>query len=207
MFAASEVITRAGYLLNDIENITYTVDELVLWAYDGAAAILRARPPAGTETEEVTLSAGALQQLSGNAIQMLDIVRVVGGRPIERTSRHQLDAWEPDWYEEEQTSDLIHYTYDERKPTQFYVYPPAAAGTVVEALVVRLPDPFTAQANIPLGPEYIDPLTSYVVHRAISKDSEYADTQLAVMFYQQFSQALGTQNESQQTISASRGEA
>lgn len=207
MFAVSEAITRTGYLLNDIENITYTVDEMVLWAYDGAAAILRERPPAGTETEQLTLTEGALQQPTGNVIQILDITRVVGGRPIERTSRRQLDSWEPDWYQEEPTSDLIHYTYDERKPTQFYVYPPAKAGTVVEGLVVRLPDPFTKDSDIPMGREYLDPLVSYMAHRAISKDTDYADSQLAILFYQQFSQALGTSNESQQAISANRGEA
>lgn len=207
MIAVSDAITRANYLLNDIDNVTYTKDELVLWAYDAAAAILRARPPAGTDTEQLTLVEGALQVPTGNVIQILDVIRVVGGRPIERTSRRQLDSWEPDWYQEEPTSDLIHFTYDERRPTQFYIYPPAKAGTVVEALVVRLPDPFDENTNIPLGSQYLDPLVSYMVHRAIAKDTDYADSQLAVMFYQQFSQALGTSNESQQAISANRGEA
>lgn len=207
MFAASDILTRASLLLNDIEYVTYTKDELLLWAYDGAAAILRVRPPAGTETEDVTLVEGPLQTLDENAILLSDVIRVKGGRPLERTQRRQLDTWEPDWYQAEPTSKLIHFTYDERKPTQFYVYPPAKADTVVEALVVRLPDPFEEDSDIPLSPEYINPLTSYVVHRAIAKDTEYADTQLAAMFYQQFSEALGTSNQSQQAVSANAGEA
>lgn len=207
MFAVSDVLTRAAYLLNDIENVAYTTDELVLWVHDGAAAILRARPPAGTVTENLTLTAGALQQPTGNVVQILDVIRVVGGRPIERTSRRQLDVWEPDWYQGDETADIIHFTYDEREPTQFYVYPPAAAGTQVEAMLIRLPDPFDAQAQVPLGTEYIDPLTSYVVHRAISKDTDYADNQLAMLFYQQFSEALGTSNETQAAISPQAGEA
>jgi len=207
MFAVSEVTKRANLLLNDIENVTYTIDELLYWAYDGTAAILRARPPAGTQTEEIALVEGALQTLSDSAILLSDVIRVIGGRPIERTSRRQLDSWEPDWYQTLPTSKIVHFTYDERKPTQFYVYPPAIAGTVVEALVVRMPEVFTIASSVPMGPEYIDPLTSYVVHRAISKDSEYADTQLAVMFYQQFSDALGTSNQSQQAVSAQAGEA
>jgi len=207
MFPVSDILTRSAYLLNDIEFVTYTKDEQVLWAYDGAAAILRARPPAGTNTEEVELVEGPIQQLTGSAILLSDVIRVKGGLPLERTQRRQLDTWEPDWYQAEPTEKLVHYTYDERKPTQFYVYPPAKAGTVVEALVVRLPEPFNVDSDIPLSPEYIDPLTSYVVHRAIAKDTEYADTQLAALFYQQFSDAIGTANQSQQVVSANAGDA
>ena len=107
--------------------------------------------------------------------------------------RHRLEESVPGWYEMKPSSTLRHYCYEDRNPQQFYVYPPATAGAKVEAVIAFAPPKIADEtAMLELGAEYIGPLVSYVVYRALLKDSEYANGQVAVAHFQAFSEALGT---------------
>ncbi|MNL56529.1 hypothetical protein D3C87_1800310 [compost metagenome] len=52
---------------------------------------------------------------------------------------------------------------------------------------------------------YIGPLVSYILYRAMSKDSEYANGQLAIAHFQAFSEALGTNNAVTQAVTQQAG--
>lgn len=194
MIAVADVLSRVGLILNDVEFIRWTKPELFGWINDGAGEIVIRRPPAGAKTAELTLVAGVSQSLPANSHLLMDIVRnLPTGRRITVAERHRLEESVPNWYGMPGAAAIRHYCYDDRNTQQFYVYPPAVEGSKVEAVIACVPPAIADEtATLDLGAEYIGPLVSYVVYRALLKDSEYANGQVAVAHFQAFSEALGT---------------
>lgn len=193
---AGDVLQRAGIILNDEDFVRWTKAELFAWLNDAACEVVIRRPAARAVTGEITLAAGALQQLPAGGIELLDVVRNVGGRPVRRTDRQLLDDSAPDWTVMRQASAIKHYTFDERTPTVFYVYPPAKADVKVEALYSEAPPAVAADDDLlQLDRAYMGPLVSYLLYRALAKDSEFANGALAAAHFQAFTEALGTNNE------------
>lgn len=194
MIAVADVLSRVGLILNDVEFVRWTKPELFGWINDGAGEIVIRRPPAGAKTVELSLVAGVKQSLPENSHLLMDIVRnLPNGRRITVAERHRLEESVPNWYGMSGSAVVRHYSYEDRNPQQFYVYPPALAATKVEAVIACVPPKIADEtAMLELGAEYIGPLVSYVVYRALLKDSEYANGQVAVAHFQAFSEALGT---------------
>lgn len=199
---AGDALQRASIVLNDEEFVRWTKDELFAWLNDAACEVVIRRPAARAVTREITLAAGALQRLPDGGLELLDVVRNVSGRPVRRTDRQLLDDAAPDWPIMRQASAIKHYTFDERTPTVFYVYPPAKAGVVVEALYSEAPPAVAADDDLlELDRAYMGPLVSYLLYRALAKDSEFANGTLAAAHFQAFNEALGANN--QMTAAAS----
>ena len=199
---AGDVLQRASIILNDEDFVRWTKDELFAWLNDAACEVVIRRPAARAVTVAITLVAGALQQLPTGGIELLDVVRNVGGRSVRRTDRQLLDDAAPDWPTMKQASAIKHYTFDERTPTVFYVYPPAKAGVTVEALYSEAPPAVAADDDLlELDRAYMGPLVSYLLYRALAKDSEFANGTLAAAHFQAFNEALGANN--QMTAAAS----
>ena len=195
MIRAGDVLQRAAIILNDEDFVRWTKDELFAWLNDAACEIVIRRPAAGAVTGEVALVAGSLQHLPDGAIELLDVVRNVGGKPVRRTDRQLLDDSMPSWQQMRPASAIKHYTFDERTPKVFYVYPPAQAGTKVEALYSAAPAAVAADDDmLQLDRAYIGPLVSYILYRALAKDAETSNGQLAAAHFQAFTEALGTNN-------------
>jgi len=193
---AGDVLQRASIILNDEDFVRWTKEELFAWLNDAACEVVIRRPAARAVTGEITLDAGALQRLPDGGLELLDVVRNVGGRPVRRTDRQLLDDSAPDWPIMRQASAIKHYTFDERTPTVFYVYPPAKAGVTVEALYSEAPPAVAADDDLlELDRAYMGPLVSYLLYRALAKDSEFANGTLAAAHFQAFTEALGTNNE------------
>ena len=194
MIAVADVLARVGLILNDVDFVRWTKAELFGWINDAAGEIVIRRPPAGAKTIEVTLISGVSQTLPAGSHLLMDVVRnLPTGRRITAAERHRLEESVPNWYGMAASSTLRHYCYEDRNPQQFYVYPPATAGAKVEAVIAFVPPKISDEtATLELGAEYIGPLVSYVVYRALLKDSEYANGQVAVAHFQAFSEALGT---------------
>ena len=199
---AGDILQRASIILNDEDFVRWTKDELFAWLNDAACEVVIRRPAARAVTVAITLVAGALQQLPTGGIELLDVVRNVGGRSVRRTDRQLLDDAAPDWPTMKQASAIKHYTFDERTPTVFYVYPPAKAGVTVEALYSEAPPAVAADDDLlELDRAYMGPLVSYLLYRALAKDSEFANGTLAAAHFQAFNEALGANN--QMTAAAS----
>ncbi|SEH89736.1 DUF6682 family protein [Paraburkholderia hospita] len=197
---AADLITRAGEILLDEEHLRWKVPELLNWINDAARETIVHRPASGSISAALVLGAGTLQALPANAVELLDVVRNLGadgttpGRSIRRVDRQLLDDQDPDWHSARAKNVIKHYTFDERAPSTFYVYPPAVAGTKVEAMYSRLPPDVAAEGDsLDMSPEYINALVSYIVFRAMSKDSEYANGQTAALHYQAFLGLVGDQ--------------
>lgn len=192
--AVADVISKLGYLLNDVENIRWTNDEVYGWINDAAAAIIDLRPMAGSVTENVTLGGGALQNF--DCVEIIDLVRNVGGQSISRTDRFLLDTIAPDWYQDDQAAAVIHYTFDERHRNQVYVYPPVINGTEVEATLIKLPATITAAGdNLDMNPDYINAVINYCMYRCYGKDDEVGNGALSGSYFGLFQQSLGVKNQ------------
>lgn len=197
----AEIDLRLGAILNDEDRIRWPLDERLAWINDAAAEIVLIRPPAGSKTEEVELVEGAYQTIPEEGLQVLDVIRNIKadgkpGRPISRTDRSLLDEQEPTWYEKRSGDVVKHYTYDDRSPKAFYVYPPVKEGVKVEVLYSAPPAVVSRiEDELQMDRTYIGPIVSYALYRALAKDSEYANGVVAAAHLQAFNAAMGARNE------------
>lgn len=203
---AGDVLQRAGIILNDEEFVRWTKEELFAWLNDAACEVVIRRPAARAVTTEIELVEGTLQRLPEGGLELLDVARNVGGRSVRRTDRQLLDDSAPDWHDMKPVGAIRHYTFDERTPTVFYVYPPAKAGVKVEALYSAAPPHVSADDDqLELSRAYMGPLVSYLLYRALAKDAETSNGNLAAAHFSAFSEALGTNNEVTAAVSPNVG--
>lgn len=196
--SVAEVLRRVSIVLNDEDYARWTQEELLLWLNDAASEVVVRRPAARSITRTIELVEGVLQRLPEGSIQLLDVVRNVPGRPISRASRRLLDDQAPDWYEmrPERTKAIKHYSLEEVTPVDFYVYPPAREGMKVEVKYSEAPPLVNSPSDtVELDRAYIGALVSYVLYRAMAKDSEYANGAVAITHFQAFNEALIVQNQ------------
>lgn len=201
----SDILGRAGIILNDEDYVRWTKDELIGWINDAAAEVVIRRPSAHAVTDLVALKAGVLQHIPEGGIQILDIPATDDGRPVRRVDRQLLDDQYPGW-RRAKAARTKHYTYDERTATTFYVYPPAVDGAQVEMLYSSPPPQVASDTDsVELDRAYMSPLVSFLLYRALAKDSEYANGTLAAAHYSAFNDALGAQNEVSAAVSPNVG--
>jgi hypothetical protein len=201
----TELFSRMDDLLLDFDRVRWTESERLRWANEAMGAILTRRPQAFSRREVVPLLAGASQSIPTGGAMLLDVVRNMGangttpGRAIRRTSRTILDDGDRDWYSRTPSDTIKNFTFDERLPQGFYVYPPAVAGTQVEMVYTRLPVVVTdsAAGSLDIGTEYMEAVVNYVCYRCNSKDSEYANGNMAAGFYQAFEASLGIKSQTE----------
>lgn len=129
------------------------------------------------------------------------------GTLIRRVSRTMQTAMSHDWEREPPERDVIEYMYDPRNPLEFYVYPPNDGFGVVRAVYAKLPTPvltLTALANdatawgdqvLPVDDVYAEAIAHFVLHRAFSKDAEWAaDPVKATQHLEQYRELLSTKS-------------
>lgn len=197
---AGDILERAAIILNDEDLVRWTSEELFTWLNDGACEVVIRRPAAHAVTAAITLDAGTFQKLPDGGLQLLDVIRNVkadgsAGRPVRRVDRRLLDDSTPTWQEMKQADIIKHFMFDEATPLTFYVYPPAKAGTKVDALHSVAPPAVAAvDDELALDRAYIGPLVSYVLYRAFSKDSEASNGNVAALHFQAFTESLDVRN-------------
>lgn len=207
---AANLIYRAGLLLQDEDHVRWTKKELIEWINEGVGALVRMKPAAGARRGVFALAPGTRQTLADADVQLIDVVCNLGaddvtpGRAVRMTDRHLLDSANPDWHHMTPSITVRHYTYDDRVPTVFYVYPPAAAGAKVELMRAVLPDDVANDGdNVGLSIEYTDTLLNYLMFRCLSKDSEYANAGMATGYYQAFTSSMGIAEAGEQATTPS----
>lgn len=178
----NDIATRLRLIINDQDAIRWTAEELVHWINDGCRFICLRRPDAASVNASMTLVAGTKQSVSGltpAGLRVLDCVRAVqSGRAIRYVEREVLDTQLPTWHAS--TAGVpTNWTYDNRDPKTFYVYPPAVASTTVEIVYSRNPVALSSVADLSsvvlsLDDIYIDPLLNYVLYRCYGKDADFA---------------------------------
>lgn len=201
----SELLTRAGDILQDQTSVRWAQAELLRYLNDGRRELAIHRPDIYSFSTLLVLVAGTKQTIPSDGNRFLDAVRNVTsggtiGRAVRITEREILDAQLPDWHTETASTAIKHFMFDERSPKLFYVYPPAAAAHQLEIVYSKSPVDIAsgdvASTSALTGEDiYSGTLLDYILYRAFSKDSEYAgNLQRAGVHYQMFAGSLGIGN-------------
>lgn len=189
----SEIIDRASKILRDKTNVRWPRAELLDWLNDGQREICLARPNAYVRNDTVQLTFGTKQELPENGIMFLKIARNMGiagnkpGRVPVFIDMEVIDAQNPNWHSDNPSPTVIHYTFDERDPKIYYVYPPqpnANQGQVDLVFAAHPPKITDAGLPIQLDDIYVNALVDYILYRGFSKDP--ANRQLKEDHYQAF---------------------
>ncbi len=141
------ILTKAKTLVQDVTGVRHPDTELIGWFNDGQIEVSTIRTDACSILAPVPLVQGTLQSIPSEGSALLKLTRNMGidgaapGRAIRKVPMDLLDGQVPDWHYKTAKTEIQHYVLDPRMPRQFYVYPPAVAGTQVEELYAAPPVP------------------------------------------------------------------
>ena len=196
----ASILGRANTLLNDKTWTRWTKQELLDYYNDATRAIVLVRPDAHTKNVAFSCAAGTKQVLPADALRLIEVLRNASGRVINFTERKALDDSYPDWHSTNTATRVEAYTYDDRDPKTFYLYPGPAANVSIDIVYSVAPqaklladvEDDTNPAIADLDDIYINPLIDFILYRAFSKDAEYsANSNRASGHYQAYLQQLG----------------
>ncbi len=201
---AQSIIQRCIGILQDSTSIRWPVNELVRYLNDGQREVVLNRPDCRPVNATKALAVGTRQTLPTDGAKLIEVIRNTSGnkRAVRLTNREILDAQVAGWHGLNPATEILHFVYDPRDPTVFYVYPPAASGASLEIVYASYPtnitEPadgaqFTAVSGDMSVPDIFgNAIQDYILYRAYTKDSEYAgNAARAQAHYAAFANALG----------------
>lgn len=207
----STVLKNAQTILLDRTGTRWPLQELLGWLNMGQLAIVNHRPDALSESKVFNCALGTHQVLPAEALRLIDVVRNEGTskRPVRKIDRNVLDDQHVDWHDDTNPAQAVdHFTYDDRNPKSFYLYPAPAVNVPIRVVYSVAPpaivinDFETDATTISIDDTYANPLMDFVLFRAYSKDSTYAgNAERAMMALQSFNSALGIKTQVDQAMS------
>lgn len=181
---ASAIIAKVRWQLQDMGSARWTDSELLAWISDGQRLIYEARPSLFAVTGNITLTAGTRQSAPAGAVAMVKVVRNMGadgatpGNAIRQVPQDLLDTNTPDWHSQTPSEVIQNCVLDPRTAKTFYVFPPAVAGTCVEAVYTIAPAELTDVSDVLAVDDVCAPaLPEFALFRAFSKDLETAGSE------------------------------
>jgi hypothetical protein len=199
----NDLISRVGVTLQDPTYVRWPQQELLNYVNDAQRQIVLFRPDANAVNENFSCAASAKQSLPGNALRLINITRNSNGRAITKIERTIMDVQLPNWYETPINAEGVrHYLYDASDPKTFYLYPRPTASHQIEIIYASSPVDITLanfttdNTTITLDDIYANAIMDYMMYRAYQKDSEFANANRAMMYFNSFAQALGVKNQS-----------
>lgn len=195
---ASVVLNKAATLLLDATFVRWTESEVI--GYLNLAQLeIAALKPESTKTRATFVAVvGAQQTLPAAAMRLLNVeCNITAGNAVSKNityaDKGTLDLFAQSWRTETPVAEADNYCYDaETDPATFYLYPPVTVGAKVQLLYSAYPTLITAGTDaLSVGDEYESPLLDYILSRAYTKDSEFADATKASGHAQAFYTALG----------------
>lgn len=196
---ASSILSRVGATLNDEAHVRWPLGELLDWLNDGQRSLAKLVPDASVRAHVQVLVGGTRQELPDDGIRLVDVPRnmldeTTPGRAVRSADRGALDAYDPDWHQATEAATVRFYTFDERDPKHFFVYPPQPDPGMgsVELVYAAVPADIALDQMLEVDGIYAGALVDYVLYRAISKDSEdsSSDAQRASRHYAAFERAV-----------------
>lgn len=210
------IIDDVAKILNDTEFDYWKVEDHLAALNAGMTALVILKPDATATAKEYQLSEGSRQSLpDGSALftdaqgatlpkatKLVRVIRNMGtdgltpGRAVAIIDMDLLNAVRPDWHNSTPNAEAKHFMYDEKAPKLFWVYPPQPAANqgFVEVIYNAIPTPVTRYATdeyITLSDEYREALTYFVLFKAYSRDTDSANANKALQYYDAFKVALG----------------
>ncbi len=174
----ADLIKSLSFVLNDTAEITYPRPDLISAINNGCRMVALVRPDSSSETEYVTLKAGAKQTLPDKALRLFDSCYSENGQPIEMINRKDLDRLLPHWMETEPNNQITEVMYDERVPNTFFTYPPAVESTTIELSYSIMPEEVTDPDDVfPLVTKYVPAVMEWTFYLMFSRDAENSQNQ------------------------------
>lgn len=190
---ASVVLNKAAALLLDATFVRWTESELIGYLNLAQREIARVLPDSTATRATITAVAGSRQSLPADALSLLTVEKNTGGKAIYYADGNALDLFDSSWRTATATALADDWVYfGETEPLAFFLSPPAIAGNQIDLLYSKYPTTITANTDaLTVSDEYESVLIDYVLARALSKDSEYADSNKADSHLQAFFIGLG----------------
>jgi len=190
------IITRASNTLYDETQVQWPEDELLDYAAAGINAIVAAKPDAYIVSESFALANDTKQEIPPAGIQLIDVVRNVGGRQIRHHDRTPFDRFPDNWHDQTGT-EVKHFMHDKRDPRRFYVWPRVASGSV-ELVYAAHPPRIDDTADLfPLDDLYETALHNYIVGYAYAKSTKRGDMNRANAYFTMFANSIGIKSQVQ----------
>lgn len=196
MVKAEELVIKAARALQDSEYVRWSKEELLEWVSEAQIAIART-PGTYTKVEFVKLKEGTRQSLPSDGWALCEVIRNVDEdgtplTPVKLVTRALLDAAVPTWHMRAGRLLVENYVYDERTPTDFFVYPPSDGEGHVEIAYMAIPKQITdGEQEMELDDTFMPAILNYVLYRATSKEADFAPgLQSATAFFQSYMQEL-----------------
>lgn len=181
--------------LQDHSHTRWPRSDLLGYFNAGQRAFAQLRPDEMAHERELELVEGWRQRVPDDALVLIEITNNINARSrrVRRTDTWVLDALVADWRSLAPAPETVHYMHDARSPREFLVYPPAAAGIKLRAVVAVLPPDLTDEASAPSVPvRWMDALRHFVLARAWAVDAEFAgNAALSAAHLQLFYSAIG----------------
>lgn len=220
---ADKVLARASTLLFDVAKRQWPENELLRWANDGITAIAQMRPDVYVLKRTQILVAGTRQTLADDELTLIDIARNLGtdgttpGYACTYVDRKQLDQSNPNWHGAPTSTVVRHWAYDRANPKVWWCYPPQPSAnphTRIEkdvavqppAMTIEGVEGATSTSVLPIDDTWINAIVSFMVARALFKESEHGDTTKSDAAFREFLAAVGVDTETAKMFRASRNQ-
>ena len=179
---AQTILTRVrSQLIDELATKRWSDDELLRWLSDGQRTLVAADPSLGVVTSALMMVAGTQQTLPEGGFLLMDIQRNMGadgltpGRVVTVISRENLDRVDPYWHASRRSDQTLHYIYDPKQPTTYYIYPPSTGASYLDVSRAEVPPEFAKLDDTMTVPDlYQTALFDYVMFRAHQKDTDYS---------------------------------
>lgn len=212
----SIVLAQVRYALNDPSSVTWSDSTHLIPALnDALRALVSVRPDAASTTAVKLLSSGTQQSIPTDGTRLLRVIRNAGedglsstGRAIRRVSLDTLDASMPTWHGATGQAEIREYSYDERVPREFWVYPPVAASPTIGVVLtyVKTLTAITATSDtFPVDEFYAPAVEAFMLYRLMGGDDESSPNyQAAQAQFAAFQTLLGLKSGGDAAMSARR---
>lgn len=185
---AKDILETASITLLDQYHTRWPLTELLSYLNKGLKALALDKPNAVTETVDLPLAAGTVQDLTAISPDYISLIRVLrnkNGRAVTAVSRTMLDVVMPGWQDPNvwpASAVVDHVIQDVADPRSFLVAPANDGTGIIEAVVSILPTPIPAATDpadiatytqtVPVPAIFENALVDYVLYRAYAKDAD-----------------------------------
>lgn len=193
---ANTIIDKAQTVLQDATGVRWSDVELLSWLNDGQRNVMVYKPNAYVRNVPFLCAPGTRQSVPADCVQLFAVTRNLGatgttpGRAIRAVPQETLDARVPNWHAATPTAEAQHFVQSVLNPMVFFVYPPNTGTGYVELSYGAEPPDVTLGSAIAVDNIYSTALLDYMLFRAFSKDTEFADGARSQAYFTAFISAL-----------------
>ncbi len=146
MAMVQKIVERIKTALRDSSGDSWPTPAIIQAIYDAELAIVGFRPDASVIDVDFSCVTGSRQSIHSMDPKPNRLLEVkynrytdIDGRSVDRRSRSDLNAINPNWMASGGSTIVREYVFDDREPLLFYVNPPAGIGTKLRISYSAIP--------------------------------------------------------------------